>query len=28
VSLLTIVNGNIVYDAGVLQPKRADDIRK
>jgi hypothetical protein len=28
VSLMTIVNGEIVYDAGLLQVKRADDIRK
>jgi predicted amidohydrolase YtcJ len=28
VSLMTIVNGDIAYDAGVLAVKRADDIRK
>lgn len=28
VSLMTIVNGNIVYDANLLPVKRADDIRK
>ncbi len=27
-SVMTIVNGNIVYDSALLQVKRADDIRK